>query len=77
MGIGSWRRSGRGALSNSVVDTAMSEGDSPEQYRARFKWLHGEGALSDDELRQRLAAVDALDTAKLGYVGAEPGIKLN
>src|SRR3546814_7031158 len=44
----------------------MPEGDSPEQHRARFKWLHKEGALSDDELRQRMATVDALDPARMG-----------
>jgi hypothetical protein len=30
------------------------EGDSPEQLRNRFKWLHREGALSDEELQRRL-----------------------
>lgn len=29
-------------------------GASPEQLRARFEWLYREGALDDDELRERL-----------------------
>ena len=33
------------------------EGDSPEQLRNRFKWLHREGALSEEELEKRLAAI--------------------
>ncbi|MEZ0470359.1 hypothetical protein [Luteimonas salinilitoris] len=36
----------------------MPEGESPDQHRNRFKWLHREGALSDEELDQRLAVVD-------------------
>ena len=43
----------------------MPDGDSPEQLRGRFKWLHKEGALDDDELRERLQRVDALDPARL------------
>jgi hypothetical protein len=39
----------------------MPEGDTPEQLRGRFKWLHREGALTDDELKARLATVDAVD----------------
>lgn len=42
----------------------MPEGDSPEQLRGRFKWLHKEGALDDEELRQRLAVVEANDPAR-------------
>jgi hypothetical protein len=33
------------------------QGDSPEQLRNRFNWLHREGALSEEELQQRLAAI--------------------
>ncbi|MGH9640976.1 MAG: hypothetical protein ACRD3Q_00980, partial [Terriglobales bacterium] len=36
------------------------ESDSPEQLRNRFKWLHREGALSDEEFRERMDKVDAL-----------------
>lgn len=43
----------------------MPEGDSPEQLRGRFKWLHKEGALSDDELRQRMAAVDTMEAGRM------------
>src|SRR3546814_1085131 len=55
----------------------MPEGDSPEQHRARFKWLHNEGALSDDELRPRMAKVDALDPARMGQGVLEPKARLN
>lgn len=43
----------------------MPDGDPPEQLRGRFKWLHKEGALNDDELRERLQRIDALDPARL------------
>ena len=46
-----------------------------EQHRARIKWLHKEGALSDDDLQQRLATVDALDTARLAQPA--PTTRLN
>lgn len=51
----------------------IPEGDSPEQHRARFKWLHKEGALSDDELRQRMVTVDALNPGR----APESGARLN
>ncbi|HET9835540.1 MAG TPA: hypothetical protein VFP88_04265 [Rhodanobacteraceae bacterium] len=35
------------------------ESDSPEQLRKRFKWLHSEGALSDEEFKQRMDKVEA------------------
>lgn len=40
-------------------------GASPEQLRARFEWLHREGALDDDELRERLrrARIEAIRRA--------------
>src|SRR5690606_26959582 len=37
----------------------MSAEEHPDQSRRRYRWLHSEGALSDDELAQRLAMVDA------------------
>src|SRR5690606_24757622 len=37
----------------------MPEGDSPEQLRGRFKWLHREGVPSDEEFGQRMATVDS------------------
>jgi hypothetical protein len=55
----------------------MPDGDSPEQCRSRFKWLHREGVLSDDELRQRLATVDALDPQRSPAALPEPGARLN
>ena len=55
----------------------MPEGDSPEQHRARFKWLHKEGALSDEEFRQRMATVDALDPARMEQGALESGMRLN
>ena len=43
----------------------MPDGDTPEQLRNRFTWLHKEGVLSDEDLRERLRRVDALDPARL------------
>ncbi|MFC0679327.1 hypothetical protein ACFFGH_15945 [Lysobacter korlensis] len=43
----------------------MPENDTPEQLRGRFKWLHKEGALSDEELQRRLAVVDARDPGRM------------
>lgn len=43
----------------------MADHEEPEQRRNRFRWLHREGALSDDELEQRLHDVDAKDPAVL------------
>jgi hypothetical protein len=40
----------------------MPENDTPEQLRGRFKWLHREGALSNEELESRLVAVDAAES---------------
>lgn len=37
------------------------EGETPAQHRRRFKWLHEEGALSDEELRERLERVQAME----------------
>ena len=55
----------------------MPEGDTPEQHRARFMWLHREGALSDDDLVQRLATVDALESARVEQTNPEFGVRLN
>lgn len=55
----------------------MPEGDTPDQHRHRFKWLHREGALTDDELKQRLAVVDASDPARIESAGPAPGARLN
>src|SRR3546814_3552460 len=54
----------------------MPEGDSPEQLRGRFKWLHKDGALSDEELRQRMVTVDALDQAREETGMREHGARL-
>ena len=37
------------------------ENDHPEQLRKRFNWLHSEGALSDEDLANRLRKVDEGD----------------
>lgn len=37
------------------------ENEHPEQLRKRFNWLHEEGALSDDDLANRLRKVDEND----------------
>lgn len=55
----------------------MPEGDTPEQYRSRFKWLHKEGALTDEELAQRLAAIDAMDPARVEDVPPVTVARLN
>jgi hypothetical protein len=55
----------------------MPESESPEQHRGRFKWLHREGALSEDELKQRLATIDAMDPGRATVVAPEPGARLN
>lgn len=39
------------------------ESEDPEQLRRRFRWLHGEGVLSDEELAARLQRVDSIDPA--------------
>jgi len=55
----------------------MPEGDTPDQHRSRFKWLHREGALSDEELQQRLAVVDTSDASRMEAVAPMPGAMLN
>lgn len=55
----------------------MPEQDSADQHRHRFKWLHKEGVLSDDELRQRLTIVDAMDPVRSAGLGPEIGSRLN
>lgn len=49
----------------------MPESETPEQHRARFKWLHKEGALSDDELKERLSVIDAMDPARMEHLVPE------
>lgn len=51
------------------------ESDSPEQLRKRFKRLHSEGALSDEEFKQRMDKVDAL-TQPAHVEQAAPGERL-
>lgn len=55
----------------------MPEGESPDQHRSRFKWLHRERALSDDELQQRLATVDALEREICVDMKPSPGARIN
>jgi len=55
----------------------MPENDTPEQHRHRFKWLHREGVLTEEELKQRLAIVDAMDPGRAAAIGPEPGARLN
>ena len=33
--------------------------ETPEQQRKRFKWLHSEGALSDEEFQKRVGMIEA------------------
>jgi hypothetical protein len=55
----------------------MPENDTPEQLRGRFKWLHREGVLTDDELKARLAMVDAFDLVRSPVEAPPYGIALN
>lgn len=50
--------------------------ESPEQRRRRFTWLHREGALSEDELRQRLVDIEPPKPPGEPF-GSEPGRVLN
>lgn len=50
----------------------MPANDTPQQHRSRFKWLHREGALSDEELKQRIAFIDAADPSRSEDGGALP-----
>lgn len=50
----------------------MSAEEHPDQSRRRYRWLHSEGALSDDELAQRLAMVDASEAAVLTHDDQRP-----
>lgn len=53
------------------------EGDSPEQLRNRFNWLHREGALDDDELRERLATAERRTTDPAPDAVLPPGGSLH
>ena len=55
----------------------MPESDTPEQLRGRFKWLHREGVLTDEELKARLVMVDATDSAGGRLEAPAQGITLN
>ena len=55
----------------------MPQDETTEQHRNRFKWLHREGALSDGELAQRLAMVDASDPARIESASPELVATLN
>ena len=37
----------------------MDADETPEQQRKRFKWLHSEGALSDEEFQKRVGMIEA------------------
>lgn len=54
----------------------MPDSETAEQHRNRFKWLHREGALTEEELGQRLAMVGAA-TKRLQEVGSEFSARLN
>ena len=55
----------------------MPDSETAEQHRNRFKWLHREGALSEEELGQRLAMVDAVVFQRRHEIGLEHGARLN
>jgi hypothetical protein len=55
----------------------MPQDETAEQHRNRFRWLHREGALSEEELKQRLAMVDACDPARFDATAPAAGAMLN
>lgn len=55
----------------------MPAGESADQHRSRFEWLHKEGVLSDDELAQRLTAIEVADLARLEADEPLLGARLN
>lgn len=55
----------------------VPEHETSEQHRGRFRWLHRQGALSDAELEQRLADIDALDASRGAPASPQPGMRLN
>ena len=54
----------------------VPEGDSTEQLRQRARWLHREGALSDEELAQRRQLLEASDPSRPAAQGAD-AVRLN
>ncbi len=55
----------------------MPEGETPEQHRKRFNWLHREGVLSDEELAERLAQVGLLEAPVSRDESVPIGVRLN
>lgn len=55
----------------------MPEGETAEQHRKRFNWLHREGVLSDEELAERLERVGLLDVPADTAASVPAGIRLN
>ena len=55
----------------------MPEGETPEQHRKRFNWLHREGVLSDEELAERLAQVGLLEAPVSRDKSVPIGVRLN
>lgn len=52
----------------------MPESETAEQHRNRFKWLHREGVLTEEELTQRLTMVGGNDGG-FDEVSAPPGTR--
>ncbi|MBA2237193.1 MAG: hypothetical protein H0W24_00610 [Lysobacter sp.] len=55
----------------------LDPGESLEQQRNRYKWLHREGALGDEELQQRLLGVGLDDSAVIEVERLAIGQRLN
>ncbi|WP_457097678.1 hypothetical protein [Lysobacter sp. P5_B9] len=55
----------------------MPQDETADQHRNRFKWLHREGALSEEELGQRLAVVDASEPASTESAAPALAVMLN
>ena len=55
----------------------VPESESPQQLRNRFTWLHREGVLSDDELHERLAEVEASEQGTVAEIQIPENRTLN
>lgn len=51
--------------------------ESPEQQRSRYKWLHREGALTDEQLAQRLLGVGVEESVAIAVGRMVDGQMLN
>lgn len=56
----------------------LPENETADQHRRRFEWLHREGAISSDDLRERLERIEAMEPFGLSSIAERPdGARLN